>query len=116
MNWLVDNWYILVGLLAVLSMVIMFIVWFLKLPTDKQIENVKEWLKLAVSEAEKELGGGTGQLKLRMVYDMAVHAFPWIVKVVSFSTFEKWVDEALAWMNVQLENNKAIRLSISGKN
>ncbi|MCM1334369.1 MAG: hypothetical protein NC084_12545 [Bacteroides sp.] len=27
--------------------------------------NVKEWLLLAVTEAEKALGSGTGQLKLR---------------------------------------------------
>ena len=82
---------------------------FFKLPNKKKIDNIKEWLKYAVVEAEKELGSGTGQLKLRMVYDLAVKQFPFIVQFVAFDVFSSWVDEALKWMNEQLAQNKATK-------
>ena len=69
---------------------------------EERINCIKEWLKYAVVLAEKELGSGTGQLKLRKVYDMAVTKFPQIMLFISFDTFSKWVDEALEWMNKQL--------------
>lgn len=75
---------------------------------EAKIANIKEWLKYAVIEAEKALGGGTGQLKLRYVYDLAVAQFPWLVSIVSFEVFSSWVDEALDWMKQQLETNKNI--------
>lgn len=34
-----------------------------------QKEKIVEWLVYAVTEAEKQLGNGTGQLKLRLCYD-----------------------------------------------
>ena len=83
--------------------------WFIKLPKDQKIKNLKEWLKWAVVEAEKALGSGTGQLKLRMVYNMAIKEFPWIAGIVSFERFSAWVDEALEWMREQLDNNEKIK-------
>lgn len=91
------------------------IYYFVKLPKEKRVANIKEWLKYAVVEAEKALGSGTGQLKLRMVYDMAVKQFPWIVNLVPFETFSIWVDEALEWMNKQLEDNKATQEYVENK-
>lgn len=70
--------------------------------------NVKEWLLWAVSESERYLGSGTGSLKLRYVYDMAVEKFPWIRYVVSFNVFSTWVDEALEVLKKELETKKAI--------
>lgn len=96
-------------LLALGSMIYRFI----RLSQDQKIANVKEWLKWAVTMAEKELGSGTGQLKLRQVYNMAISEFPWIVQVISFELFSKWVDEALEWMESQLESNKAIQELVS---
>ena len=91
--------------IAIVSLVINFI----NLPKADKVKNVKEWLKWAVVEAEKALGSGTGQIKLRMVYDMAIKQFPWLVQLISFDTFSGWVDEALIWMEEQLDKNKAIK-------
>ena len=74
----------------------------------------KEWLKYAVCVAEKELGGKTGQLKLRYVYDMFIEQFPAIATVVPFTIFSRWVDLALDWMKIQLEQNKNIKAMIEG--
>ncbi len=88
---------------------------FTRMPKEKRISNIKEWLKYAVVEAEKALGSGTGQIKLRMVYDMAVKQFSWLTDLVPFETFSAWVDEALVWMNQQLEENKAAQEYVEAK-
>ena len=71
--------------------------------------NVKEWLLLAVTQAEQYLGSGTGALKLRYVYDLAVEAFPPIKYLVPFAVFSTWVDEALELMREQIKNNPHIK-------
>ena len=114
MEWLINNWYLIVAAIAVVIAIVVAVKKFLGLPTEQQLDNLKEWLKWAVTQAEKELGSGTGQLKLRMVYDMAVEKFPWPLKVVPFEEFSMWVDEALIWLNKQLESNKAITTMVKG--
>ena len=96
-------------LLAVLFILILFTVnYILHLPSDDQKMALREWLRWAVTVAEKELGSGTGQLKLRQVWDMAIKQFPWITKCLSFDEFSAYVDEALTWMRLQLAQNERI--------
>lgn len=76
--------------------------------------KVKEWLKYAVTIAEKELGSGTGQIKLREVYDWFLEMFPVFSKILPFIIFSKMVDNALEWMRLQLENNDNIRNFVEG--
>ncbi len=111
MEWLMNNWFMIVALLAVLFICFMAAKKWLDKPTAEQVANIKEWLLLAVTEAEKQLGGGTGQLKLRFVYDWAVERFSW-VSVIPFSTFSQWVDEALNEMKKQLAVNTAVKAYI----
>ena len=108
------NVQIIVALVIVAIALVCGIIWFVKLPKDKKIANIKEWLKFAVVDAEKELGSGTGQLKLRMVHNMAVKQFPFIVQLIPFDTFSGWVDEALLEMKKMLENNKQIETIVKG--
>ena len=109
------NVQIIVALVIVAIALVCGIARFIKLPKEKQIANIKESLKYAVVEAERELGSGTGQLKLRMVYDMAVKQFPFIVQLIPFDIFSKWVDEALDWMRGQLAENKAAQSYVESK-
>ena len=113
MEWL-NNWYLIVAAIAVVIAIVVAVKKFVGLPTEQQIESLKEWLRWAVTEAEKELGSGTGQLKLRRVYDLALEKFPWIARLVPFEEFSMWVDEALLWLNKQLESNKAITNMVKG--
>ncbi len=117
MNWLVDNWYLVVAGLAGLACVIYCLYTFFGMPTEKQIAKVKEWLIFATLQAEKELQSGTGQLKLRQVYNMfcAVPAFTWIAKVVSFDLFSMWVADALVEVKQMLINNKTLAEYVYGK-
>ena len=109
LGFIMNNWLTIILSIAALAVFVVKVVQFVRSPSDKQIENLKEWLKLAVTEAEAALGSGTGQLKLREVYDMAVEKFPWVGEFITFETFSTWVDEALEWMNNQLESNEKVK-------
>lgn len=85
---------------------------FTQMPKEKQKEALREWLKWAVTQAEKALGSGTGQLKLREVYAMALQQFPWLAKAIPFDVFALYVDEALEWMREQIDKNKNIEAFI----
>ena len=76
---------------------------------EAQKQKVQEWLIWAVIRAEKELGGGTGQIKLRKVYEMFVIAFPWMVKLLDFTEFSIMVDIALERAKEMLKNNAKVK-------
>ena len=100
LTFLAENWYVIVVVL-----VLLFGIYY----TITNKEKVKVWLEWAVTTVEKELGTKTGQLKLRKVYDMFIERFPIFSKLVPFSTFSIWVDEALEFLRNQLANNEAIK-------
>lgn len=109
MRFIVENWALVIAFISILIVAIVFVVNFFKQPTSEQIKAVKEWLLFAVSEAEKALGSGTGKLKLRMVYDMFLEKFPYLVQFITFDKFSELVDEALEEMKKLLSTNKAIQ-------
>lgn len=115
MEWLMANWFILVGIIAFLVVIGLAVYKFAGLPTKTQIAKIKEWLLYAVVQAEKELGSGTGKLKLLSVYTVFIARFPVVAKLVSFETFELWVDEALSEMATLLKDNQAIATYVGTK-
>lgn len=114
MTFMMENWYLFVAGIAVAATVGVVVGKFLNLPTSQQIDKCKEWLLWAVTQAEAELGNGTGKLKLRQVYDMFVERFPAVAKAVSFDTFSLWVDEALEEMRDMLKQNTAVQKLVEG--
>ena len=114
MEFIINNWYLIIAFLCVVCGLGYMVYHFFKLPTSKQIDNLKEWLKYAVVEAERVLGSGTGKLKLRMVYDMAIQKFPWLAEFIEFEKFSVWVDDALVWMRDVLSSNDAINYIVTG--
>lgn len=113
-TFLMENWYLVVALLAVACVIGMCIGRFLNMPTETQRVKVKQWLLWAVTQAEAELGSGTGKLKLRQTYDLFVQRFPAVAMAVSFDTFSMWVDEALEEMRKMLKTNASIEKIIKG--
>lgn len=115
MKFITENWFVLVTFMAMAAAGGYAVYAFVKMPSDKQLKKVREWLLYAVTKAEKELGGGTGQIKLRYVYDMFVARFTWLAQVISFEIFSVMVDDALEKMKGMLENNKAMQELVSGE-
>lgn len=105
--------FIILGIAAI-AVGVIFVVRFFKSSKEEQMKKIREWLVYATTIAEKELGGGTGQLKLRQVYDMFVSKFTWMAKIISFDKFSNLVDEALGDMNKLLETNTAVRAFVNG--
>ena len=114
MKWLVDNWSLLVVILAVIVVATVYVKKFCNMPSQEQQKKVKEWLLYAVIQAEKEFQGGTGKIKLRYVYDLFVSKFPSLSTMISFETFSLWVDMALEEMRHLIETNEAVSAYISG--
>lgn len=104
MNYIVENWYVVLGLLA-LCVCLFFV----------RLNDVQEWLLGVVTEAEKQLGSGTGQLKLRQVYDKFLEKFPLLSVLVPFKMFSEMVDKALERMRVMLESNSFAKSYVEGE-
>ena len=86
-------------------------------PREEQIEELKKWLRYLVWQAEEYFGSKTGQLKLAMVYNLAVKQFPWIAYIMTYEEFdEKYVKEALKWLEKQLSDNPAVKTLLENGN
>lgn len=105
MEFIIDYW--VIALVVVLALVYKIAV-FMKSPSQNQLAQVKEWLLYAVAQAEKKLGSGTGQLKLRYVYDLFILRFGTLARIISFETFSTLVDEALYTFRDMLRDNEAV--------
>lgn len=98
--------YIIVGIMLIGGLIALIL---------NQRKSVKEWLLLAVAEAEKALGSGTGKLKLRQVYQSFIDTWGIFAKFVTFETFEKWVDISLEELKKLLETNKKVEVYVKGE-
>lgn len=97
--------------LSIITFIIL-IVWgiiLLHSASQHQQAMIKEWLLYAVTQAEKELGAGTGQIKLRYVYNMFIEKFPKASKKFSFEKFSILVDEVLKKFEAMLRLNNKIK-------
>lgn len=111
-EFLIENIGIIIGTVGIVALVGLGVYQFATLGKEKQIEKLKEWLLYACTMAEKELGGGTGQLKLRYVYDMFVEKFSFLKLLVTFEQFSGMVDEALVKMREMLEKNPNVAMLV----
>lgn len=107
-------WFILVIAFIIGAVVGNIIIDFFKLPSTSQLSRIKEWLIWAVAAAEKELGSGTGQLKLRYVYGLFTQSWTEFAKVVSFEVFSSWVDDALVRFTKIMQTNKNVVNYVEG--
>ncbi len=114
MKWIVENWTLLVVLVAAVVVVVRYVKKFTELPSEQQIAKVKAMLLLWVTLAEKDFGEKTGVLKLRWVYSQFIDKFEALAPVIPFETFSEWVDEALEEMKHILSTNKEISNFVEG--
>lgn len=123
MKWIIENWTMVIVLLAMAAGPLAYLRHIMALPPEDRIPEIKEdvrekiieWLKGQVSKAEKELGGGTGELKLRDVYDSFIKVWPNEAEIATFKEYSEMVDEALTWMKKQMERNESIKAHIEGE-
>lgn len=114
MEFLIDNWYWILLAIVVVCGGVIYVARFCAMSNEERHQQIMAWLLQAVILAEKEFGSGTGKLKLSAVYDKFCERFPWLVKVIPFSVFSQYVDDALREMRKILENNSAIAAVAQG--
>ena len=81
---------------------------FIKKSKAQKIQMIKDWLLYAIAMAEKELGSGTGRIKLGQVYEQFLLVFPQLQRLISFETFAKLVDDVLIEFAKLVEENVVI--------
>ena len=111
---IIKNMGLIIGTIILIALVGLTIKEFIELGKEKQLEKVREWLLYACIMAEKKLGGGTGQVKLRYVYDLFVEKFSFLKLLVTFEQFSEMVDEALVKMREMLEKNPNVAMFVEG--
>lgn len=111
---IIENWVMYFISLVVGICIGNWIFNFLKMPSTAQLNKIKEWLLWAVAAAEKELGSGTGQLKLRYVYGLFTQTWNSIAKVISFEDFSALVDEALVRFKNMTQTNSHVANYVEG--
>lgn len=104
-----DNWFLILAAIGIVSVVSVKIYKWFKKPTSEQMRQVQEWLLYAVAKAEEILGSGTGELKLRYVYDMFLVKFPVIAIFISFDDFSIMVEKALQKFEELIQTNDKIK-------
>ena len=103
---------VVIGIMALVAVVGIGIYGFFKLGKEKQLKMIQEWLLLAVVEAEKHLGGVTGKIKLRYVYDIFIDKFKFMALVITFEQFSLMVDDALVIMRNMLSDNEKLKIYV----
>lgn len=115
MEKIIEYWPLIMVAIASVCVIAYLVYLFIKMPKSAQIKKVKEWLLYAVTQAEKEFGSGTGQIKLRYVYDKFLTKFPYLTSVIPFELFSSLVDEALVKFREILETNDKVQEYVEGK-
>ena len=106
---MLENIGLIIGLIGLIVVVGLSIYEFIKLGKEKQLRIAKEWLLYMVIEAEKQLGEGTGAIKLRFVYDMFTNKFKFLSMLISFEQFSSMVDDVLDRMRLMLASNEQLK-------
>ena len=106
LNFLAANWDSILAALVIIVVVIVGVI--------KQEKNIVfKMLFSLVTEAEKQYGGGTGELKLSSVISQIYEKLPSISKFIPVKTLEKWVDEGLADAKKKWEANNNVATYIA---
>lgn len=108
-TWIREYWFVFILFIGVVATAAIKIYKFINTPSGEQLKKVQQWLIWAVAKAEEVLGSGTGQLKLRYVYDMFITKFPVIAKFVTYDEFKAMTEKALEEFKEMLESNKQIK-------
>lgn len=102
---------ILIYLAALVVIAIVMLIVAVKVFGEQKVRN---WLVWAVGKAEQEFGSGTGQLKLRSVYNQFIARFPKLSTFITFRRFSALVDEALNILSDMLKNGKIANIIEKG--
>lgn len=105
-NFVLANWDTILAALGVIAIAIFAVV-----KQEKAI--IFKMLYALVTEAEKNYGAGTGELKLSSVVSQVYEKAPTIASIIPVGTLENWVNEALEKAKEKWAANKNVATYIT---
>ena len=112
LKFLAENWLAILLIIAVGLFGIVIFREFRRRPIDEQKQTVQEWLVWAVARAEKALGSGEGERKLRLVYNWFRTRFPGMAMLIDFDEFKGMVDFALRQLQDFFEDDNILDMLV----
>ena len=106
LNFILQNWDSILGALAIIIVAVLAVV-----KQEKAV--IFKMLSALVTEAEKQYGSGTGELKLSSVIAQIYEKAPAAVKVIPVSTLQSWVEEALEMAKEKWAKNSNVATYIT---
>lgn len=101
-NFILANWDFILLIVAAVAAIV-----FAIFKGNKSV--VMKMLYALVTEAEKNMGGGTGSLKLASVIEAIYPKLPAVIKMfVTDTMLKKWVEDALVLAKEEWEKNANI--------
>lgn len=101
-NFILANWDFILLIVAAVAAIV-----FAIFKGNKSV--VMKMLYALVTEAEKEMGGGTGSLKLASVIEAIYPKLPAVIKMfITDAMLKKWVEDALVLAKEAWEKNANI--------
>ena len=105
-NFFLSHWDIITLVIAAIAVIVVAI-----FKGNKSV--VMSMLFSLVTDAEKNLGSGTGALKLAQVITEIYPKLPVVIKTfITADTLQKWVEDALAMAKKKWEDNANIKAYI----
>ncbi len=106
LNLILDYWDSILVVLAACA-----VIGFLLYKGERSvIDKIIFW---AVTELEREYGGGTGALKLSAAIELIYPKLPAVIRyVVSGETLQRWIEEGLTAAKAKWETNPALKAYI----
>lgn len=120
MKWLIENWSLIVAAGAAIAIAVIRVRNYLRMSKAEQeaaierhkqalLQAVTEWALKGVTDAEKDLGAGTGKLKVRAAYEKAVEIFgPELVDILTLEQFDALIQKPLDELRKMLESNQGV--------
>lgn len=107
LNWIMENWVIILAFIALILGVVYHYVEFSKLTKKQQLAKIKRTAYILVAEAEFSFGSKAGQAKFNYVYKMLANKFPLFNRIPKEAAY-KIIDEALDELKEALKEEEEL--------
>lgn len=107
LNWIMENWFIIVAVMALIFVAAYQCLKFSKLTKKQQLAKIKRTAYILVAEAEFSFGSKAGQAKFNYVYKMLANKFPLFNRIPKEAAY-KIIDEALDELKEALKEEKEL--------
>ena len=94
---------------------IVFVAGMIFLYVRGEMKIFNKILYLLITEAEKQYGGGTGELKLAYVISQSYEKLPKVIRAfITLATLTKWINDTLTYAKEKWAENAQIKGYIDG--